>query len=82
MKNKCEVSGFTKCTNCGARSYDTCNTIAVTRIRDVVCDHVSKSPFWVCAKHKKQFLKFDKGEKPHYKEVKQNGKKNKSNKKN
>ncbi len=46
-----------------------CGRKAVTRIRDIVCKHVSKTPFCVCAKHKREFLKCGKGEEPHYKEV-------------
>ncbi len=58
---RCEVTG---------EDY-ICKRKAITKINDVVCKHLlNNKPFWVCAKHKKEFLKCDKGEEPHYKEVK------------
>ncbi len=68
---KCQVSGMRRCPTCGQKDYGwTCGRNSITRIKDVVCNHVSKTPFWVCQNHKKEFLKCGKGEQPHYKEVK------------
>jgi len=36
--------------------YRQCNGIAICKLRAVKCERLDK-PFWVCAKHKKDFLK-------------------------
>ncbi len=60
-RHLCEV-GLDK----GSDDYDICGEKAVIQIKDVVCKftHPNK-PFWVCKKHKKEFLKGN-----HYKEIK------------
>lgn len=67
---KCEVTETKRCHICGNKNYSwVCGKKGVIRIRDVVCNHVSKSSFWVCKEHKTEFLKQENEDIPHYKEV-------------
>ncbi len=61
---RCEVTDVSKRgPTCGGK-WDTwvCGRKAVTRIKDIECN--DKKPFWVCAKHKKEFLEGN-----HYREI-------------
>lgn len=64
---KCEVSGVVKkCSHCGNKRIGQCEEKAITRIKDIVC---GGKPFPICIKHRREFLKCGKGEKPHYREI-------------
>ena len=70
--NKCEVSNISKkCPTCGGKWEGwVCGEKAVARINTIKPQPFDKRPFWVCAEHKKSFLKCNKGEEPYYREVK------------
>lgn len=58
INHKCQVTLHTD----RRLEYDKCNRKAIVKIKDIVCKGLHE-PFWVCKKHKDEFLKTD-----HYKE--------------